>query len=234
MIRLIALLLLTLGMTAISGCSDSTGPGGADTLDDYWIEGYYCYYPPDVRELTWRSCVVYVRSGGASGEAVPGLSVTCNGQLLSFAQPSYSADIAGIEPGEDVTFELSDGRSSIALTLEVPGSPTDLALVEGEWDFSPPVGTHTLTWSNPGSVADSMLVAVGGAQGHPPFSVYAYSVQLPAEATQVTLSNADMIDFSGADVVSCSISQGVRGVFAGHSGGSEMWARAAVVGDWTR
>ncbi len=135
--------------------------------------------------------------------------------------------MVGIEPGENVTFEVSDGRSLVTLTLEVPGAPAHLGLVEGEWDFSSPAGTHTLTWTNPDVTADSVLVAVAGRGTHP-LDVHGYDERLPAVASEMILSNADMADFTGTVEVSCCVAQGVRGTFAGHSGGGEMWARAAV------
>ena len=229
------MLLLAVMTAAIVGCSSSAGPDAADTLDDYWIEGYYCFYfyPRTARELIWRSCVIYVLSGGADGDPVAGLQVTCNGQLLQFASPSYSADVSGIQPGENVTFEVSDGRRQLTLTMEVPSPPTQLSLAEGAWDFSPPTGTHTLMWENPDATADSVFVLVGGRGTHP-LDVHVHSERLPAAAAQVILSNADMTDFTTTTEVSCSVSQGVQGAFAGHSGGSEMWARAAVVRSWAR
>jgi hypothetical protein len=233
MLRYPVLLVVLVVAAAIAGCSSSTGPSGAETLDDYWIQGYYCHYPAGQRELSWEPCVVFVRSGGTDGDAVSGLSVTCNDQALTFQQVGYYADIADIEPGDDVTFRVSDGTRSVTLTLEVPGAPTNLALQEGSWDFSNPSGTHTLTWDNPTVVADSVLVGVVG-QGVHPMMVFAHAEQLEGDATQVTLSNADMSDFSDADDISCAVTQGVRGAFPGHSGGSEMWARAGVIGDWSR
>ncbi len=233
MLRHPVLLAVLVGAAAIAGCSSSTGPTGVETLDDYWIQGYYCYYPPEQRELGWQSCAIFVRSGGADGDAVSGLSVTCNDQALSFQQVGYYADIGDIEPGDDVTFRVSDSTGSATLTLEVPGAPTDLALQEGSWDFSNPSGTHTLTWGNPAVVADSVLVSVIGLGAHPTI-VFAHTEQLEGAATQVTLSNGDMDGFSSVDDISCAVTQGVRGAFPGHSGGSEMWARAGVIGDWTR
>ena len=217
----------------LAGCSSSTGPSDAETLDDYWIQGYYAYYPPGQRAITWESCVVFVRSGGADGDPVPGLTVTCNGQALLFDQVGYYGDVADIEPGEDVTFSASVGGRSVSLTLQVPGAPSSLVLQEGSWDFSIPSGSHTLTWDNPAPVADSVLVAVAG-QGVHPMMVFGHSEELAGSVSQVTLSNGSMEGFSGATVVSCAVLQGVRGVFPGHSGGSEMWARAGVVEAWSR
>ena len=227
-------ILAAVGLVALlAGCSSSTGPSDAETLDDYWIQGYYAYYPPGQREITWESCVVFVRSGGADGDPVSGLSVTCNGQALSFEQTGYFGDVADIEPGEDVTFSVSEGGHSVSLTLEVPGAPSNLTLQEGSWDFSSPSGTHTLSWDNPAVVADSVHVGVAGRGVHPTM-VFGHSETLEGSAMQVTLSNASMSGFSGATVVSCAVLQGVRGVFPGHSGGSESWARAGVVEDWSR
>jgi hypothetical protein len=215
----------------VVGCSSSTGPSAADALDDYWIDGYYSYYTTEQRDLSWESCAVYVRSGGQDGTAVSGLSVTCNGQPLSFDQAGYFADITDIEPGEEVTFRVSDGRSSVELTLEVPGAATDLVLQEGAWDFSSPSGTHTLVWQNPTTVADSILVVVAGQVAHP-IMVYAYSERLAGTASQTVLSNADMSGFDSVSLISCAVTQGTQGSFAGHSGGSEIWARAGVIREW--
>jgi hypothetical protein len=227
---LIAVFVVAVGL---AGCGDSTGPSDAEGLDDYWIDGYYCYYPPGSRDLTWRTCLVHVHSGGAYGTPVSGLTVTCNGEALAFEQTAYYGDVSDIEPGENVTFRISDDHSSLELTLTVPGTPTDLVLQEGTWDFSEPSGMHTLTWQNPPAVADSVLVIVAG-QGPHPIQVYAYALQLAGSASEVTLSNEDMGSFSGADVVSCAVTQGTRGSFADHSGSSEIWARAGVIADWSR
>ena len=233
MLRYPVLLAVFVVAAALGGCSSSAGPSAAETLDDYWIGGYYCYYPPEQRDRDWISCVVHVRSGGVDGDAVSGLTVTCNGQALSFQQVAYYASVGEIEPGEDVAFHVSDGTRSVDLTLTVPGAPTDLSLLEGSWDFSGPSGTHTLTWENPAVTADSILVAVVG-QGFHPTIIFAYTERLLGSATQVTLSNANMSDFGSTNDISCAVTQGVRGVFPSHSGGSEMWARAGVSGEWTR
>jgi hypothetical protein len=186
------------------GCGSTTGPDSADTLDGYWIEGYYCsyFYPMAPRELIWRSCVIYVLSGGADGDPVAGLDVTCNGEALPFEGPSYAADVLWIPPGADATFTVSDGHDSVTLTMNVPDGPTQLSLLEGSWDFSPPGGTHTLTWVNPDATADSVLVTVVGLGAHP-LDVHVHRVWLPASSTQVTLSNADLSSRVTQAEVSC-------------------------------
>jgi hypothetical protein len=231
--RIPAVLLLGAIAVGAVGCGSSTGPDAADTLDDYWIEGYYCFYfyPMAPRELVWRSCVIYVLSGGADGDPVTGLDVTCNGEPLQFESPSYAADFLLIQPGADATFAVSDGRDSVTLTMEVPDPPTQLSLLEGSWDFSAPGGTHTLTWENPDATADSVLVTVVGLGTHP-IDVHVHRVRLPASSTQVTLSNADMTDFTTATQVQCAVARGSQGAFPGHSGGSVMWVQAAMVRSW--
>jgi hypothetical protein len=186
-----------------------------------------------VRTLSWESCAVYVRSGGQSGNPVPGLAVTCNGQALTYANPVYHADVSDIAPGEDVTFEVSDGGHSLSLTLVVPAPPVDLDLLEDSWDFSDPQGTHTLTWTNPPSVADSILVSVGGRGSHP-FDLHVYQTRVPASATEIVLSNTNLADFAETREISCAVSQEVRGSLASHHGGGALWARAGVVADWPR
>jgi hypothetical protein len=217
----------------LAGCGSSSGPSEAEGLASYYIEGYYCHFPREARELDWASCLVYVRYGGPSGDPVSGLAVTCNGEPLDYVTPSYSADIDDIEPGEDVTFEVSDGRRSVSVTLVVPEGPTGLGLSEGAWDFSSPIGTHTLTWTNPVATADSVLVSVGGRGSHP-LDVHVHLARAPSSATELTLTNADMDDFGSTHQISCAVAQEVRSSFPGHQGGSRMWARAAVVREWER
>lgn len=233
MTRILTILLLGAMVAGAVGCGSSTGPDAADTLDDYWIEGYYRFhsYAMAPRELVWIPCAISVLSGGPGGDPVAGLDVACNGQALHFDSPSYAVDSLSILPGANATFTVCDGHDNLTLTMEVPDPPTQLSLLEGSWDFSPPGGTHTLTWENPDAVADSVLVAVVGLGAHP-LDIHVHRVRLPASSTQVTLSNVDLADFTTVTQVQCAVAQGTRGAFSHHSGGSVMWVQAAVVRSW--
>lgn len=233
MTRIASAIILSAMLAAMVGCSNSVGPSESDALDSYWIGGHYTFqfWPLGERALVWPAAVVHVLSGGADGVPVTGLEVTCNDQALLFNGSWYSLESLWIPTGSEVSFRVSDGADSLTLTLEVPGCPRRLDLVEGAWDFSDPAGSHTLTWENPSVVADSVLVHVVGLGTHP-LDLHVHIVGLPASATEVTLSNAELADFETVTRIECAVSQGVRGFFVGHSGGSEMWARAAMIRTW--
>jgi hypothetical protein len=214
------------------GCGgDSTGPGDVDiTFDDYWIHGYYAYFP-DGQRSSFLPCVVEVRAGSEDAAAVAGLTVTCGGQALTYDHGLYTANVTGIVSGEDVTFQVSDGRGSVSATLEVPQAPSDLALVEGAWDFADTLATHTLAWQNPPTLADTLLFALAGTIVHPP-QVASYTTLLPPETTSVTLEHTDLSGFTSSMDIICGVFQANSGQFGSHSGESLLWARAAVVLDW--
>lgn len=93
--------------------------------------------------------------------------------------------------GEAVDFVLPGERSEYTATLVVPERATGLQLSEGSWDFSSPAGSHTLTWDNPVSQADSLVVGVVG-QGPHSWNVYGYTKTLPADATGLTRPNVGL------------------------------------------
>jgi hypothetical protein len=228
-----ALLLVAVSMLTLQlGCGDSgTEPSDAVTFDEYWIHGYYAYTPEGRLRDSFAPCVVEVRAGSEDAAPVSGLDVMCGGETLTYDQGQYSADVTGIAPGQDVTFQVSDGRSTVSATLEVPEAPFDLEVVEGAWDFSDPMGSHTLNWGNPAAVADTILFALAGTAMHPP-QVASYTALLAPETTSITISNADLDGFSTWMDIICGVFQANSGHFTGHSGESLLWARAAVVEEW--
>ncbi len=230
--KLVVLALAGITLALMTGCTSSTSPSAVAELEDSWLDAYYIYIAPiRDRDISWVTCALRAELGGEGGDAVSGLSVTCNGEALVFNQSSYLADITDIAPGETVTFAASDGQYGVTASVDVPQPPSNLVLEGGTWDFSNPGGSHTLTWSNPATQADSVLVALAG-QGLHPLDVYAYSTVLPSDVTQVVLSNTDLADFSGATEIKCLVSQSTLGAFTGHAGGSEVWVRAAIEGVW--
>jgi hypothetical protein len=230
-----AALLLAVSVLMVQfGCgSSTTGPGDAITFDDYWIHGYYAYMSDGSLRASFLPCVVEIRAGSEGADPVSGLNVTCGGQTLTYDQGLYSADVTGIVPGQDVTFQVSDGRTSVSATLQVPDAPSNLTLEEADWDFSNPLGSHTLTWENPADLADTLLFALAGASLHPP-QVASYTLFLPPETTSITIANADLSEFSSLWEIVGGVFQSNRGHFIGHSGESLLWARAAAVEEWHR
>jgi hypothetical protein len=167
----------------------------------------------------------------AGGAFVEDLDVRCNGVQLTLTGSTYTGDPGEIVPGEIVTFTISDGASQASAAVEVPQAPTGLALQEGEWDFSDDQGSHTLTWTNPATPADSILVALTGRFVHP-MILATHSAGAASSATSITIANTDMSDFAGTISVECAVFQQRRGELAGHSGESLLWARAAATETW--
>jgi len=212
---------------SLAGCGTApTGP----SFDDLWIYGYYAWLPDRSAGGEWVACSVEVLDC-AGGSVVEGLDVRCNGVRLVLDWLAYTGDPGDVRPGETVTFTVSNGHRTLRKTLEVPAAPTGLVLAEGSWSFSSGQGSHTLSWSNPAAVGDTLLIALVGHFAHPAI-LAARSFWAPPTATSVTLANADMGWFAGTTRVECAVFQARRGEFAGHSGESALWARAGVRGSW--
>jgi len=233
-VSLVAMFSLLLAVTLLGvGCSSSSGPDGVSALDGYWIEGYYMHIPTSQPDRSWVPCAVFIRSGSSSGDAVSGVNVTFNGAALAFNGTMYTADVTPVAPGEDVTFRISSGGHSASWTESVPSPPTNLVLVEGDWDFSSPSGTHTLSWENPATVADSILVTVTGHGSHP-LDFGSCTTVLDPNTTEVVLSNASMVDFNNSQTIECAVAQAKVGELSGHDGYSEVWVRAAATDEWAK
>jgi len=222
---------LSAQVVALTACG-STSPTGSSAEETVWIHGYYLNMTTSPR-LTWPTCVVDARLGDAEGDEVEDLSVMCNGQNLPFDLGVYSADIAVVPPGGGVAFEVSGIGSSLAASLVVPEGPSGVELAEGDWDFSSPSGTHTLSWDNPGTVADSLVVVIVGEGPHS-WNIVSYSEVLPASAESLTVVNSQLPPFDLSYRIEVGVFQANVTEFAGYAGDSKLWARCGPVATWNR
>jgi hypothetical protein len=224
------LALLLVGVAISVTACGSTGPSGPDDSQELWIHGYYANLTTTPR-VTWSTCVMDVRLGDASGEPVGGLTVSCNGEALPYSMGVYEIELTPVAPGGQVTFIVAGAGPQLTATLVVPDPPSNLELVGGTWDFSDPGGSNTLTWENPATVADSILVCLV-AQGPHSWDIFGHSVLLPPDATSATIPNTDVPTFGYAYRIEAGVFQINEGQFATHPGESLLSARCGPVEAW--
>ena len=161
---------LTCVLVSAVGCGDnvaSSVPSGVIELSDIWINGYYEYYPQG-SPPQYTACYAFARRGSPSGDVIDeGIGITCNGQPLGSAGFGgyYTGEVTGIVCGSELTVVVSNGLASTSASVWVPDAPSGIHLPAGVWDVSDPAACHEVTWSCPGTHADTTLVFAGGIDG---------------------------------------------------------------------
>jgi len=232
-VRLSALLAVFLAglCCVLVGCSSSSS-GPSSVLDNYYIAGEYLYCPAGDPPGVASGAFVWVRDGGADGQDVDGLNVTFNGAYLEHLYAGYYWNPVNVAAGGTGTFAVSTGsRATVSESTTAPYAPFSLTISGGEWDASEYTATNQISWQNPATRGDNILVAVYDWDGGNSELLYNGYVGDSA-ATTTTISNQQLSYFQGISSIRCVVYQTNGASFEGQPGGSYVMIGSGTSADW--
>ena len=172
------------------------------------------------------------RDGGSGGPAVDGLTVSVNGQELSYSAGSgaYSGVIPAVPAGDDLTVSVSDGLGTVSRTAQVPHEAANVALQGGAWDTSGAAAENTLTWDNPVVLGEALGVFVYDQYSRDVSCVYELYDGDPEDET-LTISNSELSYYDLESAI-CLVGQVNYVDFEDNPGDSRVMVFAGSWDEW--
>lgn len=234
LVRGILVLAAVIALTCCWGCSGSDSPSGPESIvGDLWIGAAYFYFPGGGPSRATNGAMVIVRDGTETGPIVADLTVTINGESLSFQQSVgyYSGVVPSVVSGQNVTVSVSDGLGSVSQTVQVPYALTDLDLAGGAWDISSLFAPNTLTWDNPVAVGQQLFVYIYDYDGQTATYLGSATSDNPY-LESIIVFNTQLAYYESMSAARCTAFQVNRAAFSGQPSGSELLVLSGDWGDW--
>ena len=226
----IAGLMIAAAALLLTGCSDSGSCGPGTSLADLYVYGECVCVTGDPPEGLPSGARISIYHGSETGPVASDLEVEINEYRLTFdaASESYVGAVPALEPGDEVTISVSEGRVSLSRTVSVPYAPFDLQVSGDAWDISGLSTTNTLTWSNPAVLGTALDVRLFGFNGEAVVPMVHAGIGTPTY-TELIFTNWQLTDYETLEWVSVLVAQMVRVEFPTGPGVEIL---GGAIGEW--
>ena len=218
-------------VATLGGCS-SNPSSPSSPLGSYYIAAEYCYCPAADPPGVSTGAFVSVRDGSSGGPYVDGLDVTFGGVGLVQTQYGYYWNAVNVLAGRSYAFSVSTGgRTLVSQSEIVPYAPFSLVISGGQWDASEYTASNALSWQNPATIGDDILLKIYDWNGHSAELLYSGYLG-DAAATSTTISNQQLSYFQGIDTIRCLVYQCNWEPFADQPYSSYALIASGTYADW--